>query len=63
VQVELQRLFKNMPFGLPTLLGNRNEFVIELSVNLGSEFFGRRGWQVSTCLLSYLIILINQVKS
>jgi hypothetical protein len=48
---------------LPTLLGNRNEFVIELSVNLGSEFFGRRGWQVSTCLLSYLIILINQVKS
>jgi hypothetical protein len=47
---------------LPILLGNRSEFVIELGVNLGSEFFPGRGWQVSTCLLSYLIILDRSSK-
>ena len=40
MQVEPQSLLENMPLGLPILLGNRNEFIVELSVNLRSEFLG-----------------------
>ena len=40
MQIEPQSLLENMPLGLPILLGNRNEFIVELSVNLRSEFLG-----------------------
>ena len=40
VQVEGERLLKNMPLGLPISLGNRNEFIVELGVDLRSELLG-----------------------
>jgi hypothetical protein len=44
VQVERKRLLENMPLRLPILLGNRNELIVELGVDLRSELLGHRGW-------------------
>src|ERR1700681_4414151 len=65
VQVELERLFENIPLRLPILLGNRNELIVELGVDLGSELFRLRGGHnlATLRLLSYLFIMINQYKS
>ncbi len=38
VQVEPKRLLKNMPLRLPILLRHRHELVVELPVDLRSEF-------------------------
>jgi hypothetical protein len=44
VQVERKRLLENMPLRLPILLGNRNQLIVELGVDLWSELLGLRGW-------------------
>jgi hypothetical protein len=44
VQIEPERLFENMPLRLPILLGNRNELIVKLGVDLRSELLGHRGW-------------------
>ena len=52
VQIKLERLLENMPLGLPILLGNRNELIVELGVDLRRELLGRRWWTWSpaSCL-------------
>ena len=56
VQVERERLFENIPLRLPILLGNRNELIVELGVDLGSELLGHRGlaWFPASLFDSYL---------
>jgi hypothetical protein len=65
VQVELKRLFENMPLGLPILPRNRNELIVELGVDLRRELLGRgwHGFRFLVRFLSYLFTLTNQYKS
>jgi hypothetical protein len=44
VQVKRERLLENVPLRLPILLGNRDEFIVEFGVDLGSELLGRLAW-------------------
>lgn len=44
MQVEPERLLENIPLRLPILLRNRNELIVKLGVDLGSELLGGRGW-------------------
>jgi hypothetical protein len=44
VQIEPERLFENMPLRLPILLGNRNELIVKLGVDLRGELLGHRSW-------------------
>jgi hypothetical protein len=46
VQVERERLLENMPLGLPKFLGNCNELIVKLGIDLRSELLGRRSWHV-----------------
>jgi hypothetical protein len=48
VQVKRERLLENMPLRLPILLGNRNEFIVELGVDLRSELLRHPGWHGPT---------------
>ena len=41
VQVERERLLENMPLGLPMFLGNCDELIVKLGVDLRSELLGR----------------------
>ena len=38
MQIKLERLLEHMPLGLPVLLGNRNEFVVQLASISGVNF-------------------------
>ena len=40
MQIETQSLLENMPLALPILFGKRHEFLVQLRVDLRSEFLG-----------------------
>jgi hypothetical protein len=63
VQVERERLLENMPFGLPILLGNRNELVVKLGVDLRSELFRSWRWHSHAPSSSTPILPLNHDKS
>ena len=66
VQIEPERLFENMPLRLPILLGNRNELIVKLGVDLRSKLLGYRSWHdhhIPVRLQSYLFTMISQDKS
>ncbi len=44
MQVKPKRLLKNIPLRLPIPFSNRNEFIIEISVDLRSELLGHFRW-------------------
>jgi hypothetical protein len=63
VQVERERLLENMPLGLPILLGNCDELIVKLGVDLRSELLGRGGRHSPSHPFSTSILPIDHDKS